>query len=636
MDIIFTTLPGYLDSIACVLKRFGHKVFYLKLSGLEYPPEAEGQRALALRDLGIVPLPLEYLLPMGSVRDGLSEHAKFERHVDQLASSELLQSFDDLFPNIANVEGKLNIAIQAMLAEQTFTTDQVNLWAKGNPGRKHLLIFTSTSGILALDLASNVRLLVVPVDSILNGVVAATRFLCKFVQTITTALTHKGIPAVVPLSDLRNVLASRVVFVVHSGLSYANLFKKTLYYSERTNSEMHPNNLLHFDYSGFPSPSEEIRWVCLGSQRQSFLSTLCNAAVAMGRGIVHVRRVREIAGVLFLARVYVNFMAYSRKLEAYPALEVALIDYEVLCPKALLLAFESRNIKTVATQERFIQGFYAGFGFILNTYLCASEYVVQVMRKSLSRNANHYIPVGQYRADNLVAARRSAPPQILDEPIAQGRKLITALGFHTHLKWYNSEADFILNWTAHRHFLQDMIRLSIEIPNVFIVLRFKLVDWVSLPVFADIVQEIRSSRNMTIAVDYEKMFFSYDLCAHSDLVIAKHTSLGDECLSAGIPVLFHEYTHNTERLAADFFDYNPARVLCFSYQDLLERARAVLRGDSAMISDYEYLRNVVFGGLGDGKVRARVHAHIESLLRDDLLGDSIDHSSPVIGNVHSH
>jgi hypothetical protein len=33
-----------------------------------------------------------------------------------------------------------------------------------------------------------------------------------------------------------------------------------------------------------------------------------------------------------------------------------------------------------------------------------------------------------------------------------------------------------------------------------------------------------------------------------------------------------------------------------------------------MTEDYEYLKNVVYGGLGDGKVKERIHAHIEEIL----------------------
>jgi len=378
---------------------------------------------------------------------------------------------------------------------------------------------------------------------------------------------------------------------------------------------VHPENLLYFDYSGFPSPSEKIKWVCLGNQPQSLLLNLYHALVAITRGFIGVRNIQQVIGVLCLARIYVSFKAYSKTLEVYPDLKVALIDYEILCPKALLLALEARNIKTVAVQERFLATSYATLGSILNTYLCASEHAAVIAKKSSSYYADHYLSVGQYRSDNLVTARKSPPPQILEAPIAQGRKIVTALGTHTHMDWYESQADPALSWSAHRQFLEDMIRLSRDISNVFIILRFKFVDWISLPVFADVIQEIESSENMIISVDYSKSFFSYDLCGHSHLVIARHTSLGDECMAVGIPVLFHEYTHNTQRIVVDVFDYSPARIMCFNYEELLDRSQIILSGDRhAMTSDYERLKEIVYGEFGDGKVRERIHAHVESLL----------------------
>ena len=75
--------------------------------------------------------------------------------------------------------------------------------------------------------------------------------------------------------------------------------------------------------------------------------------------------------------------------------------------------------------------------------------------------------------------------------------------------------------------------------------------------------------------------------------------------------------HNAERLLADAFDYSLARIMCFNYQELLARVKIILSGNPhAMTPDYEYLKRVVYGGLGDGKVQERIHAHVESLLSE--------------------
>lgn len=615
-DIIFELLPAYLVPVARVFRTLGHRVFYLRLSHAAYPLEAEKRRALTLREAGIVPLPLEHLSRLAGIRCYISDpDRKLRARSNELAPTALLQAFEDLYPNNADIVTKLRTVVQTIAAERLATANQVNRWAEAHSGRKHLLICSSLNGLLIFDLASNVRLLVVPVDLFIKAGIMAVRIFRQGLYAITVALTPKGPSAAAEPPGSGNVSASRMVFVTHEGLGYGQLYQKTLFYSGRIESEQHPENLLHFDYSGVPGPSEKIKWVCLGQQRQALLSGLYHGLVAMTRGIFRIRRAREVIGLLLMSRCYSGFKSYSKKLVAFPDLKVALIDYEQLCPKELLLAFDARKIKTVAAQERFVASFYAISGAILDTYLCGSEFVAGIMQKSSSYHVDHYVPVGQHRTDHLVTARRSPPPRVLEAPIARGHRIITALGFHTHLDWYNSQPDPVLNWTAHRQFLEDMVRLSRDIPDVFIILRFKFVDWVSLPVFAEVVREIESSGNMTISMDYEISHYSAELCAHSDLVIAKHTSLADECLAAGIPVLFHEYTHNTERLVADTFDYSPTRVMCFNYQDLLERSLTILGGDPhAMTADYEYLKNVVFGGLGDGRVRERIHAHIDSLL----------------------
>ncbi|TAL12161.1 MAG: hypothetical protein EPO02_02475 [Nitrospirae bacterium] len=583
---------------------------------MESPLGSVKQRAVALREVGIVPLPLEDLSRFVVVLKDFSDPEKnFQIEARQLAPLEVLQAFDGLYPNNADIVTKLNTVMQCMVSGQIYAVSQVNFWARAHPSRKHVFIYPNVHGMLAFDLASNVSLLVVPMDTFFQGIATVARIFRKVMRAITATLTRKGTLAVTEPPDLQNVSASRVVFVTHKGLNYGDLFQKTLFYSDRIDSELHQENLLHFDYSDTPSPSKKIKWVCLGRQPQSFWLTLYYSLVAIGRGIVRVRRIQHIIGLLILARVYVRFKFYTKRLQAYPDLKVALIDYEVLCPKPLLLAFEAKNIKTVAVQERFFMPSFARVGTVLNTYLCASEYAAEVMRKSLTYSVDRYLPVGQYRSDNLIKARQSPPPRILEAPKAQGRKIIIALGFHTYLDWHDTQQEPDLNWKAHRHFLDEMIRLSQDIFNTFIVLRYKNVDWLSLPIFAEVVQQIESMENITISIDYERPFISYDLCAHSHLVIAKYTSLGNECMSVGIPVLFHDYTHNTKQVVANAFDSNPARIMCFNYQELLERARVVLSGDShAMTPDYEYLKNVVYGGLGDGKVHKRIQAYIDSLL----------------------
>jgi hypothetical protein len=581
----------------------------------------ENHRAAVLKKEGILPLPIEDLPSFrGFANMGTDPSRVAFKKTQQINGENVLKSFDRLYPDIKKISEKLLIASHSAVAIQMLdVTGKVNLWAEANPDRGCLLIDTTLHGYLSARMAHNIKHIVIPLDLFADAL------------NVTRTLIGKSIGLSARLFSLReansqsNVASSassshhpQVAYVTHQGLSFGNLFSKDLYYSDNSNSELFPTKLLHIDYSGVQCPSDQIHWICIGNHRQSWKDNLSNALKAFSVGIVHVRHFQEILGLFILVRFFVVYKSYLKKLNQYTDLKLALIDYEIICPKELILALESKGIRSIAVQERFIHTFDNLFGSaILDTYLCDSEYAAETMKRSPLYSVGEYISVGQYRSDNLLQLQKSPPPKVLEVPLSKGYRIITALGFHTHGAWQRSQPDPLLNWKAHLQFLEDMIRLSEELPDVFVILRFKDISWIHLPVFSDVLKRIRMSEKIGISDEYNAFLVSYALCAHSNLVIAKHTSIADECLSVGIPVLFHEYTHNTERLVADCFDYLPTKVMCFSYQELIERSRVILNSSpNILTNDFKYLQKAVYGDLGDGNVKKRIHEHINSILPD--------------------
>ena len=89
-DIIFASLPGYLDFLAWIFKKIGYNVFYLNLSGPGQTAQTEKKRAVALRGAGIVPLPLECLLRLTGVLESLSDsEKKLECKINEIAPGRL-------------------------------------------------------------------------------------------------------------------------------------------------------------------------------------------------------------------------------------------------------------------------------------------------------------------------------------------------------------------------------------------------------------------------------------------------------------------------------------------------------------------------------------------------------------------
>jgi hypothetical protein len=618
MDIIFAELPPYAYWVGRLLRKLNHNVYYIKLSASP-SRETQTKRASKLRDIGILPLPFDSLPKL--TKTGASNYDAEKRALkksETILNKKLLKSISCLYKNVDDVVDKLQL-IQRW-GVSISTVGNMNTWANANPDRKHLLIYFSLKGFLHPELVANASALTVPLDFLIKPFTRLGSHLSQnlgkiFFRPKEKQSTYKS----EVLSELRSTSKREpsVAYIVHCGLKYGNLFNKELYYSDCRNSALHQENILHIDYSGVQSPSTALQWFCLHSLPHNLLKQAACFLKSMLLGIAHVRTLNQLISLVLLSRTYVRYQFYLQALSRYNHLKVALIDYDALCPKALLFALETKKIRTVATQERMIGSFYNTIFYIFyDYYFCASEFVEKVMRKSSIYSVKRYIPVGQYRSDYLLPSDKK-PPHELEKALESGKKIITALGYHTPLHWYESEYDPMLSWKAQRHFLEDMLQLSKDLRDVFILLRFKMIDWAEISVFSSVLEEINQSGNISISCDYSESHMSYKLCCFADLVIAKHTSLGDECLSVGIPVLFHEYTHNTVRLMADAFDYAPTDVMCFNYGELHERVIKVLEGDHQMMQSYQYLKEKVYGDFADGYVKQRIHRYLESLLRSD-------------------
>jgi len=317
-----------------------------------------------------------------------------------------------------------------------------------------------------------------------------------------------------------------------------------------------------------------------------------------------VRSLSNVAGVLFLAAFYSRYTNYLYNISKVPLPRFALIDYEILCPKPLLIAFEVLGVETIATQERYITQYYSAFGVFLDNYMCASTISLEEFENNDSYVINSLMAVGQYRSDFLLTEEECLVPDELLGVVASNNKLIVALGFHTYLHCSESEVHTLLSWNAQISFLKDMIRLANEVENSFVIVRFKNIEWMENGFFRNVIAEINSMDNICVSKEYSIVNYPYVLCSHADLVIAKHTSLGDECLSRKIPVIFYDYGHNHNNIVSPMYDYNGSEIVCHDYNSIYDITRKIIVNENMDMFDEIYK---IYNGFGDGSVRQRIH-----------------------------
>jgi hypothetical protein len=150
------------------------------------------------------------------------------------------------------------------------------------------------------------------------------------------------------------------------------------------------------------------------------------------------------------------------------------------------------------------------------------------------------------------------------------------LDYHSVASPFDDAFAIANSWASNRLFLEDVLRLSEDFPGVHFALRGKDTRWTKLPAFADLVARAAARRNLTIDQD-RSLDRSYVLLADSDSVVARHTSLGDQALALGMPVLFHERMATGVRSIAAVMDYSPYPLLTRSYDELYTNFATILR-----------------------------------------------------------
>ena len=603
MAVIFPNIDKFSSLLAVTFARLGANVYFINLIDnnnfdvISESLESKGVRALPIETLNNIEEWHHYINT--SVQDDW---------LWELLPANIIATQKDLYHDITNIEAKLKTSLKTSI--NTSVNGKIATYAKAFPNEQHYIISSSILEFFLPLGEKNLHIIFIP--NIASYLQHMSHFISKCVNIVKKfKLGNNSYNS--HSEDTNNVpcfIESKVAFVVHQGLDYGGLFKKDLFYSSASDSFLSKKNLLHISYSGVYPSDDNINWYYVSSRTSGLLFQFASALKSVARSIFSIKKLRHLIGVYFLLVYYIKYTSYKKSLLNLKSIKLALIDYEILCPKPLLMAFESCGIKTVAVQERYFMSFYRSFGTFLDYYMCSSDFAEKKLKENSSYIVKNYIPVGQHRSDFLDGSSSVLPIE-MKKAKKQNKKIIVALGFHTPLNRYQSMTDPILSWSAHIAFIEDMLDLASSIEDVFIVLRYKFVDWLELPIFSDIVKRVDAADNVTISTEYSIEYYSYRLCSNADLVIAKHTSLGDECLSRGIPVLFHDYTHNLKRIISSVYDYEDSEIICHDYNQLLSMSKKMLAGESKKyLDEIKYL----YGSYGDGNVRNRIHQWLENKL----------------------
>jgi len=580
MHIIFTSVSNWQISLIKLLKFFKFKIFYLYIES-----KSEFQRneiATQLKKKNITPLPFEFASQIqtahySAINEDYNEYA-YKKNI-KMIPDKILKKYSKLFSIHENEVNKLRLLIQDFISGQRGVSTSMGMWSSLHPLKKIILISFKFKDFFTFSDVGNMTKIIIPID-----------VFYLFKKIFKSKKNKKTNNYIFNHQNFKDSAKKNVAFIAHKGTIYGSkeemLFQKTLYYSDDKKSFLNKHNILHLDYNNYPNPDKDLHWINLNKVNVSNTKVFFQIFLACAKTFYLIRSWSTFLVWIYLIQQYVFYIKYSEVIKKFKELKIAIIDYDCLCPKALILACKKNNIKTVATQERFITTFYTSFSNVtVDTYYTASEFTANAVKKSKYYDVKNVVPMGQYRSDYISLYKKETVPNEISIAKNNGKKILIIFGNHSNNCWFDSHIDPLLNWTAQLNFLEDCIKLSRNLSNTFIVIRYKSIGWLTNKFFKNILDKINNCENIIISNNYKESYYSYKLCANADLVIAKHTSIADECLANEIPVLFHDYTHNTKKTLLAFINYLPDELICSNFDELYQRTKSILFSNSSKLGE---------------------------------------------------
>ncbi len=610
INIIFESISERSYPLVKILTFLNLEIFYLDLICNEFNKEKLFGK---LKKNKVIPLPLN---DQQNIPYEVFYESSFDKNEILFKKNKILisEKILDKFCKVFLIDKLKNIDLRLVLQDHLFakTSDistKIKIWSELNKDKKIVFVSFNFWTLYFIDKISNVKKILIPLNFI-------EKIFIMFFKKISN---KKNFNKKLYSNDLFN---KKVALVVHKGISASNnLYEKKLYYSEKKDSPFNKKNIIHLDYDNFDKPSDEFLWLNLKKISISKTNFLFKLLKGSTKTFSCITSWKNFLAWFLLMYQYSSYIIYLEKLEKFKELKLALIDYDHLCPKGLIFAFKKKKIKIVATQERFVGGLFKSFyNVIADTYFTCSDYMNETIKNSKYFQVENSISVGQYRADYLSAYYKKDIPKEISIQKKMGKKIIVALGIGLDkFPHFDSNFDMTINWKSQKNFIDDMLKLSNDIENVHLIFRFRTFGWKDIPYFQSSLTKINKAPNVSIAENYSEFFHSYRYCANADLIISKRTSLADECLAFGKPLIFYDYTHNLKKIISNLPGYIPARskemnnsdIFCQDYNEILEKTRLMLSENSDQIKIQKNNINQIYSLKDKGKVKEKILNYLE-------------------------
>jgi hypothetical protein len=430
----------------------------------------------------------------------------------------------------------------------------------------------------------------------LNRICAIAFRQMKIVNQLKSFITnHTKQNAKVNAADDTHLSDYNIIYFPHKGIYYGNMFKKDHFYSSKTDNHFCPSKILHFSSSEDPKLNKS-------SLDYYKANDIPNADWAEVPGITNKKLIlmsyffvkkylQTISRELDLFLIVICLLNYIRikdslyKLEQFTKLRIVLVGYDMLFPSHLALACRIKKIKTVAVQERMLPLWFFS-PFLLDHYFVygpASKEILEERFKSLIKNIYEIGPIRLGKHYECIEKSPEYKKQLPDY-----KYIVLVLDTHSEADFYKNGRRIGHNWNNILRFYQDVLSLCTVFPQAYFMIKGKNFDFIKIPYFSEVVSQLNKTTNCVIVKDYVK-WTPFTSVSVSDIAIALHTSLGDEMLALGKPVIFYDLFAFPSKI----FDYG-SEIISFNFDDLKLKLTKFFENPDKYNQNLDSLRKVCF------------------------------------------
>jgi len=369
-----------------------------------------------------------------------------------------------------------------------------------------------------------------------------------------------------------NLEAYKVCFFPHKGVNSQN-YKRNYFYSQNKKSIFHPSNILHLEWSKNDIVNNIFS---LKFYKENNIKVLFWENVFSKKYIIDFKILFLFIKILLplLKKVSLNIILeifiillrvemHKKKLLNFPNLKIVLVGYDALFPQPLAVACRLENISLVAAQERTMIP-VGGSQYLLDKYFIIGPQSKKDLENRIDKKMK-LIETGLVKITQHLEEGKEI--KILSEKNFKLKSLV--MDYNSVKSWYQNGRLYTTNWKKNLNFYNTVINLAKKNKEILFLIKSKNYLWLEIGYFEKAVNELRQLENVEILSDYKT--WSPSNCIKSvDFGIALMTSLADEMLAIGKPVIIYE----PEDFPSCLLDYGPS-IISKNFEDLNNKVKSI-------------------------------------------------------------